>query len=195
MKCGDIVSPVGIQKSKKLEAMNIPQTSASQSRPPARPKLVWSPVKTGSNQPSEHSCSSSYGPLPSARETVSAVTKGADFQLHVRNGELVTFPRLPVHSLQNKQTILHEEKVFGQKVRWFMVEVILEREVTPSLKEEEKGEEVLVGMGYESRQEGQIMHPLLEFDKLGGQVSMAGKRMWERPEYKDDKKVNLGRDQ
>lgn len=129
--------------------MNIPQTSASQSRPPARPKLVWSPVKTGSNQPSEHSRSSSYGPLPSAGETVSAVTKGADFQLHVRNGELMTFPRLPVHALQNKQTNLHEEKVFGQKVRWFMVEGILEREVTPSLKEEEKGEEVRVEMGYE----------------------------------------------
>lgn len=116
MKCDGIVSPVDIQQSKKLEAMNIPQTSASQSRPPACPKLVWSPVKTGSNQPSEHSRFSSYGPLPSARETVSAVTKGADFQLHVRNGELMTFPWLPVHALKktNKQVYM-KKKYLGDK--------------------------------------------------------------------------------
>lgn len=71
-----------------------------------------------------------------------------------------------------------------------MIEGILDSEVTPSLKEE-----VRVGMGYEPRQEGQTMHPLLVFDKLSGQASMAGKQMWERPENKDDKKVNLGRDQ
>lgn len=169
--------------------MNIPQTSASQSRPPARPKLVWSPVKTGSNQPSEHYRSSSYGPLPSAGETVSAVTKGADFQLHVRNGELMTFPRLPVHALWNKQTNLHEEKVFGQKVRD-------PRERSHSLsKRGGKGRGSSGRNGLWAQKEGQIMHPLLEFDKLGGQASLAGKQMWERPEYKDDKKVNLGRDQ
>lgn len=71
-----------------------------------------------------------------------------------------------------------------------MIEGILDSEVTPSLKEE-----VRVGMGYEPRQEGQTMHLLLVFDKLSGQASMAGKQMWERPENKDDKKVNLGRDQ
>lgn len=76
-----------------------------------------------------------------------------------------------------------------------MIEGILESEVTPSLKDEEKEEEVWVGMGYEPRQEGQIIHPLLQFDKLGRQAFMVGKWMWERPEYKDDKKVNLGRDQ
>lgn len=53
-----------------------------------------------------------------------------------------------------------------------MAEGILKREVTPSLKEEEKEEEVQVRMGYEPRQEGQegqVTHPLLEFDKLSGQ--------------------------
>lgn len=44
-----------------------------------------------------------------------------------------------------------------------------EQEITVSLMEEEKEEEVLAVMGYDPKYKVQIMYPLLVFDKLSGE--------------------------
>lgn len=59
-----------------------------------------------SKEPSEHSASSRRQLLPALAAlpavTLRFVALRADFQLHIRNGELMSFPWLPVHPLHEK---------------------------------------------------------------------------------------------
>lgn len=61
-----------------------------------------------SHRPSERSRLFSQCPLLSVQDMLPAVAMRADFQLHIRNGEFMSFPRLPVHPLHKKSQ--HQEE-------------------------------------------------------------------------------------
>lgn len=91
---------------------DFPPASTNQSPGPTPPQAYTAPTPAGlascddcSDGSSERSGIFSYCPLLPAQDELPAVALRADLQLHIRNGEFVSFPRLPIHPLHQKSNI------------------------------------------------------------------------------------------
>lgn len=134
-----------IQPSQKPEARSLPKLPWTSHYHPHCPKPTQPQPWAGllscddfSHRSSECSRLFSQCPLLSVQDMLPAVAMRADFQLHVRNGEFMSFPRLPVHPLHKKSQHQEEATWEEEGVSYGTKECFFARKTTPSLLRGEK---------------------------------------------------------